>query len=627
MVNEPLRKEYETVYNTTEDKKGAFLESISEKAGVKKNLEQLISQAFLHTENDFFTALTRVEVEVRDNKDKSFMSVPYSIVFNDKVLEFLKTSSVLKDIEEYIDTYNKLIDSSTFFRKGVFNHNNASEIAKTLKENGFFKASHSVTVSVNKQLKEIKTEEQLEEIIETEKTHILSDAKLKKSFENIDKKLTKNKELRTFREYLENNKFIITELNNIQSLEQKVWIAYFSQFEESYNDLLKTYGQAKEKISEIFKKAEEEKTSWQTVVDIFNRRFSVPFRVSVRNKKDVITKNDVPSISFEFKENDTVVPIGESELNTVLSNGEKRALYLLNIIFEVEARKSLNQKTLFIIDDIADSFDYKNKYAIMEYLLEMSKVNNFFQIILTHNFDFYRTIGSRLSLPRENRKHTVKTNAKIEIIGEKYQHNPFTTWVNNLEKDPAMLIASIPFLRNIAEYCGDTGTYEYLTVFLHKKAITDTELIANLEIAINAIMPQNKKNLAHFNHAAKVKDLIFSTADSILEDNNEKMDLECKIVLSIAIRLASEEFLISKINDMPWVNKITGNQTAHLIDKYKEKYPQEYGTIDILNRVSLMTSENIHINSFMYEPILDMDSHHLKQLYSDVCGLLSSSKK
>jgi hypothetical protein len=35
-----------------------------------------------------------------------------------------------------------------------------------------------------------------------------------------------------------------------------------------------------------------------------------------------------------------------------------------------------------------------------------------------------------------------------------------------------------------------------------------------------------------------------------------------------------------------------------------------------------MTPENIHLNSFMYEPILDMSAQHLYQLYTKVelCG-------
>ena len=34
-----------------------------------------------------------------------------------------------------------------------------------------------------------------------------------------------------------------------------------------------------------------------------------------------------------------------------------------------------------------------------------------------------------------------------------------------------------------------------------------------------------------------------------------------------------------------------------------------------------MTPENIHVNSFMYEPIVDMSDEHLKVLYAEVTKL------
>jgi hypothetical protein len=34
-----------------------------------------------------------------------------------------------------------------------------------------------------------------------------------------------------------------------------------------------------------------------------------------------------------------------------------------------------------------------------------------------------------------------------------------------------------------------------------------------------------------------------------------------------------------------------------------------------------MTPENIHLNSFMYEPILDMSDQHLRKLYTEVVGM------
>jgi ABC-type dipeptide/oligopeptide/nickel transport system ATPase subunit len=92
-------------------------------------------------------------------------------------------------------------------------------------------------------------------------------------------------------------------------------------------------------------------------------------------------------------------------------------LYLLNIIFEIKARENLDSETLFIIDDIADSFDYKNKYAIIQYLNDIHKNDKFYQIILTHNFDFYRTIQSRIlwDSKRHNSLIAIKSNEKIEL--------------------------------------------------------------------------------------------------------------------------------------------------------------------------------------------------------------------
>ena len=57
------------------------------------------------------------------------------------------------------------------------------------------------------------------------------------------------------------------------------------------------------------------------------------------------------------------------------------------------------------------------------------------------------------------------------------------------------------------------------------------------------------------------------------------------------------------------------------MDKFKEKFPQEIEAIAILDQVTLMTPENIHVNSFMYEPTIDMSDDSLKKLYRRVKGL------
>ena len=61
------------------------------------------------------------------------------------------------------------------------------------------------------------------------------------------------------------------------------------------------------------------------------------------------------------------------DLTDGLSTGEKEGTYILNILFEMEERKQTKRDTLFVFDDIADSFDYQNKYAIVQYLKEISR--------------------------------------------------------------------------------------------------------------------------------------------------------------------------------------------------------------------------------------------------------------
>lgn len=92
-----------------------------------------------------------------------------------------------------------------------------------------------------------------------------------------------------------------------------------------------------------------------------------------------------------------------------------------------------------------------------------------------------------------------------------------------------------------------------------------------------------------------------------------------KIILSIAIRLKAEKFIIDKITCVP---KITSNQTAQLTDLYKNQYPSNYEEINIIEKVNLMTPENIHVNSFMYEPLIDMSIYHLIELYKEVESLI-----
>ena len=63
------------------------------------------------------------------------------------------------------------------------------------------------------------------------------------------------------------------------------------------------------------------------------------------------------------------------------------------------------------------------------------------------------------------------------------------------------------------------------------------------------------------------------------------------------------------------------NQTQALFQAFKNRGAGTPAAVDTLDSVVLMTPENIHVNSFMYEPIIDMSDVALRDLYSKVKSL------
>jgi len=620
LVNAKLRNEYEAINLKIEARKESLIDALKPLFGIKSGLEELIGKVFTKIDNGFYKAITRVKDEVADSANPEFEGIIYKNIFSEKTEQFLGSQEIRIRIKDYISKYDELIAKSKYLKRGVFNHTNASIIAKNLKENGFFKASHTVNLISKDERREFKTEKEFEDALEQEKNEILSNPELVSIFDDLDKKISANKDLRDFREYLLQNISIVPELSNIEAFKEKIIIGYFKTKKELFSLLVAEYESGKKEIERIVEQARSESTQWSRVIDIFNNRFHVPFKLSVGNQDQVILNAKAPVVNFEFVEGQKRKPISEPELLAVLSTGEKRALYLLNILFEVEARKETQVETLFVIDDIADSFDYKNKYAIIEYLKDISELEMFYQIILTHNYDFFRTLSSRLDIIREHKLNTDKSDSEIIIFQEKYQSSPFLHWKKNLSKDNSMLIASIPFCRNIAEFSGDEEVFLKLTSLLHYKPDTDSITVANLQSLIQQVM-KDMAGLVLPSDSEIVIDRIFEVANQISKGSEDKLDLEKKICLSIGARLKSEKFMVKKINDHNFWQSISKFQSHVLLEKFKATFPSEYNTIELLEQVNLMTPENIHINSFMYEPILDMSNHHLKKLYSNVLTL------
>lgn len=619
LVDATLRQEYEQLHIDIDKAKNSFLKALKKQSGSKRDIEKEISATFTKVENDFFKAILRVKDEVLEQKGSPFADVRYDTIFDDKVLAVLSTKDFKTAIQDYIQKYNALLAASTYFKKGTFNYYNASTIAKNLANNGFFEARHTVNLNADKKL-EITSQKELEDLIAKEKESILTDKGLKKKFAEIEKVLQKNATVRDFQEYLAAHDEILPKLENIDAFKEELWKSYFKAHEDLYKNLISEYQATEKRKLEIEREAREQRTQWEQVIDIFNDRFFVPFKLEAKNRVSVILGQEpMLNLGFVFEDGDDTASLEKNELMQVLSTGEKKALYILNIIFEVEARKKENQDTVFVFDDIADSFDYKNKYAIIQYLKDIADKSLFRQIILTHNFDFFRTVNSRF-VRYDHCLMATKSDTGISLDPATGIKNIFANdWRPNFCDDAKKRIASIPFMRNIIELTkGDTDlNYVKLTSLLHWKPDSATMTQADLDEIYASLFGANG---AHPDASAFVIDSIHEEATKCLNDG-QGVNMENKVVLSIAIRLAAEKFMADKISDPQFLSGITANQTPQLLAKFKKLSNIAPRSVKVIERVVLMTPENIHLNSFMYEPILDMADGHLRKLYTDVTDL------
>jgi hypothetical protein len=475
----------------------------------------------------------------------------YNTIFDPKSLEVIQNQDFLTKADEFSKYYQELFDKEgTIYKKGVFNPIKADASFTTLDKQGFFKGGHRVHL---KNEHSSMDKAQLDKKIQDIHIKIDKDDKLK----SIRQSLAKNAQTQALADLIENLSSDMTDLflkkikqENQLGFKQELWSYYVQQCDES-NAYISEYESSKNKIEEIEKEAAEVAPRWKDAVDLFNERFvDMPFKLEVANQVEVSLGKRKASLNFVFEDAGDRIVRKRSEINT-LSQGEKRALYLLNFIFEVEDRKLKSEKTLFIIDDIADSFDYKNKHAIIQYLKDICLTDNFYQIILTHNFDFYRSIAGEEGFV--HRKRCLMANRDSNVITLEVAdgiNNIFIKkWKNNIANCEKIMCASIPFVRNLIEYTKGSDDPEYLklTSMLHWKKDTKSVTVGNY------INIYNKTFGYSFDEGSEDKliKILFCNAKNICNQTvKEGLNLEDKVLLSIAIRLYSEIIMTNKIREL-----------------------------------------------------------------------------
>ncbi|MFM5074289.1 AAA family ATPase [Aeromonas hydrophila] len=626
LVNTEKKTRYDLLYKSIFEAKKSLIIELNKISKVKKDDIDSILCSDIGC-NDIFEAVRWLQSNELANDN--YKDLQYQQIFDDKVIALLKDKDIIECVEEYINRYNELVSSSSLFKTGVFTPSKAATISSSLKKESFFEADHKVILNGRDGI--VDSYDVFNEIFASEERELLADARLKKINQKL---LTGVASVKTFQSILEQHPELAVELSDIDNLKKVIWCTYYNEKKEQFDNLLSLFDANKKELESIENEAKLEETLWYEAVETFKERFHVPFSLDIEDHRNTILGTTAPNIVFKFT-NDAgdIVQFDRGQLTSldVLSIGERRAMYLLYVIFEFKARQASGQRTVIIVDDIADSFDYKNKYAIIEYLKEIAEEDLFRMLVLTHNFDFYRTFQSRVLTERSKRSTSYiaqkEQDRSISLLngGDNYVSSPFDVWRTKFSNNPAMIVAMIPFVRNLIEYKEGTTSdgYMLLTSLLHIKENTETLHLSDLENIISSSINNTAFNAA-INKQQLVIDFIYETANTLCADPViDEIRLENKVTLSIAIRLKAEAFIWSKISDK---SPIRGVQTGKLYDRYVSEFCASPSPIireikNTLGQVILMTPENIHINSFMYEPLMDLSVHHLVNLYHSVCQL------
>ncbi|MBR0201779.1 MAG: AAA family ATPase [Bacteroidaceae bacterium] len=627
LASQALKDEYDRIVGLLEKARKEFVKAMGDLAQ-SSDCDLELAEAYTGDEKvSIFKIMDMVAADLRD--DAMYYDVKFDDLFDDKgeVKKFLDDNLDL--LQVYATQYQKLLDESDFFHTDngkSFGTYQAAQLGKAFKGEEYFQVSHKLVLRNNDEITSVQA---FNSRIEEEKTKILEDRDLRNTFEAIAKKLEAKTELRDFSNVITRHHDWIAKLTDYEGFRKEVLLGYINHpnVRGKYDALKQVFDANKQDLQNVIAQARQEQAHWKYIVEMFNLRFhTLPFVVKIENQENVLLQQEEAKLAFEYIDGQGHhYPQSKDSLLKILSNGERRAFMILQFLFAIEARKQWDKTSLIVLDDISDSFDYQNKYAIIEYVNELAEdfEDKFKIIMLTHNFDFYRTIVSRLRGKVSQIMAFKDNNGDVQLKRGAYiERTPFDIAMTNSDK-AIDFIAVIPFVRNLVEYYEGTSTQRFkdLTGCLHLMDNTDT--ITDTEVC-QIISGFSGRPFKYQPTGQLMRDIIFREADAIeARGDQHEVYIENKIALSIAIRLKADKFLETELLNAGLRKaqfQTSKSQTARWIEEYKKLNPPA-DKKKIMEKVNMMTPEFIHLNSFMYEPLIDMSMWHLIKLYGKVKAL------
>lgn len=509
-----------------------------------------------------------------------------------KAYDIVDQSEFQSKISNYIQVLENKINAQLFDKN--FNENNCLQFINNVDKAKYLSETKSRGLFLkDKVYYDI---DEVKKIFEEEIKKISKDLEIIEQSKEITKLMGTAKESEFLKESIQKNPLLVKQLS---AGRKNILLSYLKSSSIDYNYWLEVVKKAKKELNNVLKIAQDKQTNFERAIEIYKNRFHPIFDIKIVNKAESMLGIKTPTITF-YHNRYCEIPVSETKLSQILSSGEKTTLNILKFIVEYENCKKYHP--FIILDDIVETFDYSNRYAFMEYINDLVNLD-VPTIVMTHNFEFYRTVSKRIPKLRKS-VASANSNGVVDI----QTNNRINKNMENVLKCSNIydFFCAIPYLREIKTILlEDTKT---LDSCLHYKENTSKLQIKDILLQF----PSNAIKSLKIDENDIYMEKLFEIADNL--SGFDDFDIVKKTILSLSCRLLIERKIIA--NNFNLLTNINTNQTAQLLDLYGEKlFPN---VKKYLEAVQLSTPEFIHANAFMYEPLIDINGKYLFELYNQI---------
>lgn len=558
--------------------------------GTGLNFEILLDM-FSNLEDGYLDRIIQLLNTIINHEAQDISEINIKKIYQ-KAYDIVDQSEFQSKISNYIQVLENKINAQLFDKN--FNENNCLQFINNVDKAKYLSETKSRGLFLkDKVYYDI---DEIKKIFEEEIKKISKDPEIIEQSKEITKLMGTAKESEFLKESIQKNPLLVKQLS---AGRKNILLSYLKSSSIDYNYWLEVVKKAKKELNNVLKIAQDKQTNFERAIEIYKNRFHPIFDIKIVNKAESMLGIKTPTITF-YHNRYCEIPVSETKLSQILSSGEKTTLNILKFIVEYENCKKYHP--FIILDDIVETFDYSNRYAFMEYINDLVNLD-VPTIVMTHNFEFYRTVSKRIPKLRKS-VASANSNGVVDI----QTNNRINKNMENVLKCSNIydFFCAIPYLREIKTILlEDTKT---LDSCLHYKENTSKLQIKDILLQF----PSNAIKSLKIDENDIYMEKLFEIADNL--SGFDDFDIVKKTILSLSCRLLIERKIIA--NNFNLLTNINTNQTAQLLDLYGEKlFPN---VKKYLEAVQLSTPEFIHANAFMYEPLIDINGKYLFELYNQI---------